>query len=293
MTDSRTGATVTSSLTNPYEKAAISSNNNPPSTGQQPLDRVNAHFRTTFTSPTADFNNSLKPLRQQLNEPTPSHKLIVDAPGPQSALSEVLRSRPQTPVADLKLLPDDSDSASGNQDSDNPSSSDSPHKKSVLRPETADSQAYNTFLNMEEESQDDSMHDHSPPSVRFDTSEASEPAQDETGSSFDELIDQLLSLPMSKQDGKFVPVFLCLYRKFASPWQVFAAITNRFGHVEHGNDAQLIKVGEQLRYLQVLAVWTGDYPGDFAQPNIKKEASSFISRLERSRLFAYAGRVVI
>lgn len=287
------GAAVTSSSTNSYGKAAISPNNNLPSEGQQPLGRVQAHLPMTSTLPTTDFNDTLKPFGQKLDEPTRFHKLVVDVPASQSAPPEVLHSRPQTFVAGFNLVPDDSDSASGNQDSDNPSSPDSPHKTSVLRPDTANSQTHNTFLDMEEEeSQDDSMNGHSPPSVTVETPEASEPARDETGSSFDELIDRLLSLPMSKQDGKFVPVFLCLYRKFASPGQVFTAITNRFSRVEHSNDAQLIRVAEQLRYLQVLALWTGDYPGDFAQPNIKKEAISFVSRLERSRLFGYAAKEI-
>jgi RasGEF domain/RasGEF N-terminal motif len=164
---------------------------------------------------------------------------------------------------------------------------------SVLRPDTADSQAHNTFLDMEEESQDEAMHEErniQPANV--EKPETSEPARDEVGSSFDELIDRLLALPMSKQDGKFVPVFLCLYRKFASPSQVFSAITNRFGRVEHSNDAQLTKVGEQLRYLQVLALWTGDYPGDFAQASIKKDALAFVAKLERSRVFAYAAKEI-
>ncbi|KAF7511909.1 hypothetical protein GJ744_003142 [Endocarpon pusillum] len=287
------GAGITSSLTNPYGKAAISPNNTLPSKGQQPPGRVQAHFPMTSTLPTTDFNDTLNPLGQKLDEPTTFHKLIVDVPASQSAPPKVLHSQPPTFVADLSRFPDDSDSASGNQDSDNPSSPDSPHKTGILRPDTANSQTHNTFLDMEEEeSQDDSMNCHSPPSVTMETPGASDPARDETGSSFDELIDRLLSLPMSKQDGKFVPVFLCLYRKFASPGQVFTAITNRFSRVEHSNDAQLVRLAEQLRYLQVLALWTGDYPGDFAAPSIKKDAISFVSRLERSRFFAYAAKEI-
>jgi RasGEF domain/RasGEF N-terminal motif len=147
---------------------------------------------------------------------------------------------------------------------------------------------------MEEESQDESfLGSHSPPPLVVDKPETSQPARDETGSSFDELIDRLLSLPMSKHDGKFVPVFLCLYRKFAPPLQVFSAITNRFARVEHSDVPQLIKVGEQLRYLQVLALWSGDYPGDFAQPPIKRDAIAFVSRLEKSRVFAYAAKEIL
>ena len=146
---------------------------------------------------------------------------------------------------------------------------------------------------MEEESQDESLHGGPSPPTPVEKSETSQSARDATGSSFDELIDRLLSLPMSKQDGKFVPVFLCLYRKFAQPLPVFSAITNRFARVEHSNAPQLIKVGEQLRYLQVLALWSADYPGDFAHPTIKKNAIAFVNKLEKSRVFAYAAKEIL
>lgn len=136
---------------------------------------------------------------------------------------------------------------------------------------------------MEEESPDEAMHDDPTLSTtKIEKPKGDDSARDEFGSSFDELIDRLLALPMTKQDGKFVPVFLCLYRKFSSPSQVLSAIIARFARVENSSDAPLTKVGEQLRYLQVLALWTCDYPGDFAQPTIKKDVIAFVvGKLEK------------
>ncbi len=259
----------------------------------QPINNFNTHYRTSSDLSGSDTKGCPTPVVEALNEPSPSRLLAMDIPASDPTLPSLLRSQPQTPISNLRLPSDDSFSSSERQDQDDPSSSESPRLTSVLRPDTADSQAHNTFLIMEEESQDESMHgEHSPPSRTVEKPEASKSARDDVGSSFDELIDRLLALPMTKQDGKFVPVFLCLYRKFSSPWQVFSAITNRFGLVEQANDAQLIKVGQQLRYLQVLALWTGDYAGDFAQPSVKKDAIAFVGRLEKSRVFAYAAKEI-
>lgn len=163
---------------------------------------------------------------------------------------------------------------------------------STLRPGTAgtvDSQAHNTFLIMEEDQEEgpDTYHRRPP-----EEDSVIHLARDNGGNSFDELVDRLLALPMSKQDGKFVPVFLCLYRKFAAPTRLFSAIVRRFGLIERSDEAQLTKVGEQLRYLQVLALWTYEYPGDFAHSVINKEALAFVSKLERSRVFAYAAKEI-
>ena len=119
-----------------------------------------------------------------------------------------------------------------------------------------------------------------------------EKEQNESGSTFDELIDRLLDLPMSKSEGKFVPIFLCLYRKFATPNQLLSAILDRFDRVERSGQASLTKAGEQLRYLQVLAQWTGEYPSDFAGPTTRGAITAFVERLEKSRIFIYAAKEI-
>jgi RasGEF domain/RasGEF N-terminal motif len=182
------------------------------------------------------------------------------------------------------------------QHPDSSKSSGLPRVTSILRPATVDptdNQAHDTFLIMEEESQDETMNEgDQPSSPDIGRSKPCDLARDDTGKSFDELIDRLLAPPMSKQDGKFVPVFLCLYRRFSSPSQVFSAVTNRFAQIGRSNDAQLTKVSEQLRYLQVLALWSGDYPGDFTHHGIRKDVVAFVHKLEKSRVFAYAAKEI-
>jgi RasGEF domain/RasGEF N-terminal motif len=263
-----------------------------PSEAKHSPEIVKTHYRTTSELSAADSTGSLNSPVKKAHEPSASRKHAADFLSSHSRSPSTLRSQPHTQFADSSLLPDDSSSSAENQDSDDSSDPGSPHMISVLRPDTADSQAHNTFLIMEDHPDDSIRDGHHPPSLEIEEVGGSDPPRDETGSTFDELIDRLLALPMSKQDGKFVPVFLCLYRKFSAPWHVFSAITNRFARVEHSADPQLIKVGEQLRYLQVLALWTGDYPGDFAQSSIKKDAISFVSRLEKSRVFAYAAKEI-
>jgi RasGEF domain/RasGEF N-terminal motif len=268
-----------------------------PSEAKQSPERVKTHYRTKSKLSATDSAGSLNSPVKKAQEPAASRKLAVDFPSSHVQSSHArspstLRSRPQTQISGTRLLPDDSSSSAEDEDSDDSSSPGSPHKLSVLRPDTADSQAHNTFLIMEDHPDDSLRESHHPPSLGVEEAVGSDPPRDETGSTFEELIDRLLALPMSKQDGKFVPVFLCLYRKFSSPRDVFSEITKRFDRVDHSPDPQLIKVGEQLRYLQVLALWTGDYPGDFAQSSVKKEALSFVSRLEKRRLFAYAAKEI-
>ena len=167
---------------------------------------------------------------------------------------------------------------------------------SALRPGTADSQEHNTFLDMDDDDQSEILADNisisQQSTVDVTSLKLSEKDQHETGNTFDELVDRLLALPMSKSEGKFVPIFLCLYRKFAAPNQLLSAILERFEKVEKSGEAQLTKVGEQLRYLQVLAQWTGEYPGDFAHPLSRNQIMAFVSRLEKSRIFIYAAKEI-
>lgn len=257
--------------------------------------RVKTHYRTTSDISSADPHGPPKSFFKGLNDSPPARNLRFDVSAEHLTSSVSRLSLPDSPVSNSSLSPEDSDDPSpDNQHLDLSSGSESPRSKTILRPDTADSQAHNTFLIMEEESQDEFVHEKRRlSSPKDDMAEKPRRPREETGSSFDDLIDRLLALPMSKQEGKFVPVFLCLYRKFCSPVQVFSAITSRFDQVEQSKNVQLVKVGEQLRYLQVLALWTADYPGDFALSNIKKDALAFVSKLEKSRVFAYAAKEIL
>lgn len=185
---------------------------------------------------------------------------------------------------------------------------------SVLRPgtadttdtaDTSDSQAHRTFLNMEDESEDESNdEDTPPPSPDTEKLKVTHSAGPDTGSTFDSLVDRLLSLPTNKQEANFLPIFLCLYRKFATPKKLLTSIVDRFQELESHKTAptpandrgrsgrEFTKVGEQLRYLQVLARWTLEYPGDFADSRMKAKLASFISQLGGCRTFAGAAKEI-
>ncbi|MCJ1381805.1 hypothetical protein MMC17_004916 [Xylographa soralifera] len=110
------------------------------------------------------------------------------------------------------------------------------------------------------------------------------------GFSFDDLVDRLLSPPMSKSDTKFAAVFLCLYRKFAAPAQLLSGIIRRFESLTDNDEPQLIRTGSQLRYLAILAQWVEEYPGDFAHPLTRRQMSSFITQTGKNRVFAVAAK---
>src|SRR5271156_1391536 len=132
------------------------------------------------------------------------------------------------------------DESSSQSEADEPDPQECPtnpaHMISVLRPATADttdtrdSQAHRTFLNMEEESEDESNDEDTPsPSSDMEKHKTSGP---DAGSTLGSLVDRLLSLPTTKQEANFLPIFLCLYRKFATPKKVLTTIVERFEEIE-------------------------------------------------------------
>jgi len=89
-----------------------------------------------------------------------------------------------------------------------------------------------------------------------------------------------------------VPIFLSLYRVFATPVQLLTTIIARFDDVESSKDVQQTKAGDQLRYLQILGSWTADYPGDFASTAIRGLAASFVARVGKNQKFAAAAKEI-
>lgn len=114
----------------------------------------------------------------------------------------------------------------------------------------------------------------------------------ESGMSFDELVDRLVALPMSKQDSKFASIFLCLYRKFAAPATLLSALTSRFEKNETSNADQLARMADQLRLLNVIASWASEYPGDFAHPKTRKRINDFVITLEKSHFYMFAAKEI-
>ncbi|WEW58330.1 hypothetical protein PRK78_003798 [Emydomyces testavorans] len=150
---------------------------------------------------------------------------------------------------------------------------------------SAGSDAFNSFLDMEEEMEDSS----------HQSANASNPGTlkgktEERGFTFDELVDRLLSMPLTKQDAKFPAVFLCLYRKFATPEQLFSAIIRRFEQIESSEVPRLRRRADQLAILNVLAQWVAEYPGDFAGAKARKCLTDFIACSESHMVFAFAAK---
>lgn len=114
----------------------------------------------------------------------------------------------------------------------------------------------------------------------------------EIGLSFDELVDRLVALPMSKQDSKFSAIFLCLYRKFAAPATLLNALISRFDKNEASDVDQLARMADQLRLLNVIASWASEYPGDFANPKTKKRINEFVTTLEKSHFYMFAAKEI-
>jgi len=200
---------------------------------------------------------------------------------------------PQTPVSSEELTTSRLISPSEPSKSAVPETPESYYVKSMLRPtstDTADSRAFQTFLNMEEESHDDAPQEVAASAKALQKLTVDDGSNKEAGISFQELVERLLCLPSSKQDSKFVPSFLCLYRMFATPKQLLVAIMDLFMKTEKSSMVRFTKVAEMLRYLQVLGEWTARYPGDFAHPPARELATAFVQSIVKSREFGAAAK---
>lgn len=204
---------------------------------------------------------------------------------------------PHTPVSDDEMTSSQLVARSESSKTTVPETPESYYVKSMLRPistDNTDDRTFQSFLNMDEESLDDSPH----PDVEkthqamraLALGESAAPG--DPGTSFYDLVERLLTLPASKQDSKFVPSFLCLYRLFATPKKLLVAVIDQFVRTEKSDMVRFTKVAEMLRYLQVLGQWTAQYPGDFAAAPVRDIASTFVQSLEKSREFSPAAREI-
>lgn len=110
-----------------------------------------------------------------------------------------------------------------------------------------------------------------------------------TGVTFDELVDRLLAPRMTKADANFAEVFLCLYRKFAAPSQLFSAILSRLDAAKNETGTPyLLKTTTQLRIIEAVARWVSAYPGDFARPATRRRLEELIQNLSTDPVFALA-----
>ncbi|KAF4499080.1 aimless (aleA) [Fusarium agapanthi] len=111
------------------------------------------------------------------------------------------------------------------------------------------------------------------------------------GVTFDELVDRLLAPRLTRIDNNFSDVFLCLYRKFAAPGELFTAILTRLDKVRDDKTAHyLSKTATQLRIIEVVAKWVSLYPGDFARPQTRRNLEEFIRHLSTEPIFSIAAQ---
>lgn len=109
------------------------------------------------------------------------------------------------------------------------------------------------------------------------------------GVTFDELVNRLLSPKMSRADQNFADIFLCLYRKFAAPSELLAAIRARLDQLRTDRAMQyLIKTEAQMRMIEVVAKWLSLYPGDFARSATRKSLEELIKQLLTEPVFVAA-----
>jgi RasGEF domain/RasGEF N-terminal motif len=151
------------------------------------------------------------------------------------------------------------------------------------------SDAFSSFLNMEEEPDDSHGR---PPSLEPTKGKSDDQASNEAGVTFDELVDRLVSLPMSKHETKFSAIFLCLYRKFAAPAKLLNGLIGCFDRNERSAIAQLTRTSDQLRLLNIVAQWVSEYPEDFAYPKTRSTLLDFILALEENHVYMFAAKEI-
>jgi hypothetical protein len=149
-------------------------------------------------------------------------------------------------------------------------------------------EANKTFFNFEEESPA-----HESEETDGEISDDADEPSDENGYTFDQLVDRLLAQPLSKNDSRFVSIFLALYRKFGTPSQLLEAILKRFDSIRRKQLSPLIRIGHQMRALAVLQQWSSFYPGDFAYPTTRRTLRKFASSLSSNREFAVAAKEIL
>ncbi|KAK1965310.1 RasGEF domain-containing protein [Colletotrichum sublineola] len=150
-----------------------------------------------------------------------------------------------------------------------------------------------SFLDMEESDADSFRYsDEIPILQRSDEGFLEKPAKS-AGVAFDELVDRLIAPRMTKADNNFSDVFLCLYRKFAAPGELFSAILMRLDRVRDDKSAHyLSKTATQLRIIEVVAKWVSLYPGDFARPGTRRNLEEFIKHLSTEPIFSIAAQQI-
>ncbi|KAK3946090.1 ras guanine nucleotide exchange factor A [Diplogelasinospora grovesii] len=137
-----------------------------------------------------------------------------------------------------------------------------------------------SFLDVEESDAESFRYSDDIPILhRNDETFVERPAK-QAGVTFDELVDRLIAPRMSRADSNFANIFLCLYRKFAAPGELFAALRARLDRVQNDKAMHLLTGTEaQMRIIEVVAKWVSLYPGDFARPVTRRNLEELIRHL--------------
>lgn len=164
---------------------------------------------------------------------------------------------------------------------------------SMLRSTTGirlDRASADSFLDMDESDADSYRYSDDTPILQRNDESVDKPVK-ENGVTFASLVDRLLAPRLSKPDNNFSDVFLCLYRKFAAPGELFGAILARLDRVREDKAAHyLSKTATQLRMIEVIAKWVSLYPGDFARPATRRNLEDFIRHLSTEPIFSIAAQ---
>ncbi|EHK15896.1 uncharacterized protein TRIVIDRAFT_39897 [Trichoderma virens Gv29-8] len=151
--------------------------------------------------------------------------------------------------------------------------------------------ANDSFLDVDESDTDSRRYSDDIPILQRNDDVVVEKQQKMAGVPFDDLVDRLLALPLSRADLNFFDVFLCLYRKFAAPGELFSAILMRLDRVRDDKTVHhLTKTATQLRIIETVAKWASLYPGDFARLATRRNLDEFIRYLSTEPIFCIAAR---
>ncbi|KAI9748542.1 MAG: hypothetical protein M4579_007195 [Chaenotheca gracillima] len=115
---------------------------------------------------------------------------------------------------------------------------------------------------------------------------------DGAGFTLEELTSRLIAQPVSKSDASFAAIFLCLYRKFASPQELLDAMLAYFEELSDCETQPMIRLSFQLRHLSIMSQWVTSYPGDFAATHVRQRLCRFVARLSSIRVFAVAAKEI-
>ncbi|KAJ4857567.1 rasGEF domain-containing protein [Trichoderma breve] len=255
-----------------------------------------AHFKISSTSPEIDrtclhaiLRAAVAHRRDETGEMGAARKRAqsaanLDAPDP-SAGRPISEGRHNRASSDFSLLRGFAAPSTGTPVADGHA------QKQASRSPHRGGRANDSFLDVDESDTDSRRYSDDIPILQRNDDVVVEKQQKMAGVPFDDLVDRLLALPLSRADLNFFDVFLCLYRKFAAPGELFSAILMRLDRVRDDKTVHhLTKTATQLRIIETVAKWASLYPGDFARLTTRRNLDEFIRYLSTEPIFCIAAR---